>query len=197
MAAQAYDTIALEYAARKFSSQAADWSSRLLAWVQDELPAGALVLDGGCGHGLELQALSAAGLKPVGVDVSAEMLRVARGTAPAARLLQADLTRLPLASASLDGVWSLHALLHVLDLDRALSEVARVLRSGAPAALTFAVGDGVTDEPVSYATEVSRTFVHWHEERVRQALACAALTVKQWGIDDDGRTTLWVRARRG
>ncbi len=38
--------------------------------------------------------------------------------------------------------------------------------------------------------------MHWHEERDQLTLASTGLAVEQWGIDDEGRTTLWVRARR-
>jgi ubiquinone/menaquinone biosynthesis C-methylase UbiE len=193
---QAYDAIAVTYAAWKFSTPPAEWSRRLLSGLQKQLGVGARVLDAGCGHGVELAAMRAAGLQPVGVDLSARMLAVARSTAPGAALLQADIARLPFAAASMDAVWSMHALLHVADLGGALREVSRVLRPGAPAALTFAVGAGATDEPVPYAPSVRRTFVHWSEDYIRDALGAARLNIEQQGLDHAGRTTMWVSARR-
>ena len=159
------------------------------------LPTSAEVLDLGCGHGFEVERMLDLGLRPVGVDLSLGMLRLARHRA-VGRVVQADATRLPLRSASLDGVWSLHALLHVPDLDAALGDVARILKPGAVAALTVALGEGVTVEPVPYAPDASRQFFHRTGEAVMQALAAAQLEVLDEGLDNDGRPTLWLLVRR-
>ena len=191
---EAYDAIAGAYEARKLSAPPARWSEELLRRLVQRLPPGARVLDVGCGPGVELARLRAAGLEAYGVDLSRRVLRAARGRA-GDRVVQGDVLRLPFADGTLDGAWSLHALLHVADLGRALAEVARVLRPGAPAALTLALGQGVTREPVAYAPAVTRTFVHHREAAARQALHDAGLDVTRAGVDDDGRPTLWVEAR--
>ena len=106
----------------------------------------ATVLDLGCGHGHEVTRMTDLGLRPIGLDLSRGMLQIAGRHAPG-RWMQAD-ARLPVQTASLDGRWSLHALLHVTDLDAALGELARALKPHGIAALTLALGDGVTVEPV-------------------------------------------------
>src|SRR5205823_1566393 len=53
--------------------------------------AGERVLDAGCGTGRHLSDLAACGCRPVGVDFSAEMLRVARRRLPGVPLVQAAL----------------------------------------------------------------------------------------------------------
>lgn len=65
----------------------------------------------------------------VGLDLSAGMLREARGSLPIA-LVQARAEALPLADASVDLVSMGYALRHVPDLVRAFAEYRRVLRPG-------------------------------------------------------------------
>lgn len=161
----------------------------------DALPRPARVLDLGCGHGFELARMSNQGLQPVGLDLSLGMLRLARRRA-GDRLVQGDAIRLPFSTATLDGVWSLHALLHVADLRGAVHEVGRVLRPGGLAALTIALGDGTTTEPVQQQPDVLRQFMHRSEQTTLEAVHAAELAVVDAGVDTDGRSTLWLLAER-
>lgn len=90
------------------------------------LPADPRAIDAGCGPGTTLSHLP----DPIGVDVSAEQLRLARDEAPDAGLLQGDVARLPVAESAVDGVIALWSLIHVPDTRRALTEFARVIRPG-------------------------------------------------------------------
>lgn len=96
----------------------------------------------------------------MGVDLSAGMLAQARPRVPG-RLVQADVRALPLATASVDGVWSCYALLHLdrAGLALALAEAVRVLRPGGVLAVVLASGSGVVLEPVPYAPDRTRWFV--------------------------------------
>lgn len=117
-AGRAYDEIAVRYAKRKQSGAPAAWSkSLMLRWVSS-LPLAGGVLDLGCGHGVGVAGMVERGLRPVGLDLSFGMLTLARQHL-VGWLVQADAARLPLHTAILDGVWSLHALLHVTDLTAA------------------------------------------------------------------------------
>jgi SAM-dependent methyltransferase len=67
--------------------------------------AGERVLDAGCGTGAHLRAIAGAGARPIGLDFSRGMLRVARRTLPGVALAQADLDdRLPVAPGAFDAV---------------------------------------------------------------------------------------------
>jgi len=94
---------------------------------------GERAVDLGCGEGWAtrwLAARVAPNGEAVGVDGSEAMLARARATPVAgARFVRGDLLELPLASATVDRVFSMEALYYV-DLDAALAEVARVLRPG-------------------------------------------------------------------
>jgi SAM-dependent methyltransferase len=99
-------------------------------------------LDLACGAGAATLALAAAGVKAVGVDRSPQMLAIARARARdlrlAARFIQADLRRLPAATAlrpaSFDLITCIYDSLNYLtgddDLATLFSRVAPLLRPG-------------------------------------------------------------------
>ncbi len=92
---------------------------------------GEWVLDAGCGTGWHLRSLSSALSRPVGLDISRGMLRVAQRTAPQAALAQADLNhRLPLRRGAFDAVLSALVSEHLTDLRRFFTEAFAVLRRG-------------------------------------------------------------------
>jgi SAM-dependent methyltransferase len=88
---------------------------------------GRVIGDVGCGSGRYIAALTEAGARVVGIDLSIGMLA---GVADPTPLVAADSQSLPLADASLDVVMMMHMLYHVPDPARALAQAARVLRSG-------------------------------------------------------------------
>lgn len=98
------------------------------------LAAGSTVVDLACGTGDLCADLRRAGLRPVGVDISEGMLRVAR-TRIGGALVLGDGLRLPLASASVDGVTCGFALRNFAALPPMFAELARVTRSGGRIAL--------------------------------------------------------------
>jgi demethylmenaquinone methyltransferase/2-methoxy-6-polyprenyl-1,4-benzoquinol methylase len=93
---------------------------------------GSRVLDLACGTGDLCRELEAAGLSPVGVDLSYGMLAAARTSAP---LLQGDALRLPVRPGAVDGVTCGFALRNLVSLAPFFAELARVLRPGGRIAL--------------------------------------------------------------
>jgi demethylmenaquinone methyltransferase/2-methoxy-6-polyprenyl-1,4-benzoquinol methylase len=89
------------------------------------LSTGARVLDLACGTGDLCRDLQAAGLRPVGIDLSYGMLAVARTSAP---LAQADALALPVPDRSTDGATCGFALRNLVALAPFLDELARVVR---------------------------------------------------------------------
>lgn len=95
-----------------------------------------LILDAGCGEGLDLAMLA---LDPqcevIGVELSsggvATSLARTRGM-ERAHVVQGDLLRIPLASGMFDGAYSYGVVHHTPDPKRAVSEIARTLKPGAP-----------------------------------------------------------------
>jgi SAM-dependent methyltransferase len=87
------------------------------------------VLDVGCGNGWAVRRCVGLGAgEGVGVDISAEMVALAR---PPGRYLQATADALPLPDARFSHVLSVEALYYTGDPEAALREWARVARPGA------------------------------------------------------------------
>jgi demethylmenaquinone methyltransferase/2-methoxy-6-polyprenyl-1,4-benzoquinol methylase len=96
------------------------------------LPAGSLVLDLASGTGDLCIDLAKAGHRPISIDLSFGMLSADRSGSPR---MQADVLRLPLPDASVDGVTCGFALRNLADLGDFFDELARVVRPGGAIAL--------------------------------------------------------------
>jgi 2-polyprenyl-3-methyl-5-hydroxy-6-metoxy-1,4-benzoquinol methylase len=117
------------------------------------IPAGATVLDIGCGAGTDLLLAArrvGPGGRAVGLDMTAEMRDRALAGARLCGLdqvevLEGDATALPLETASVDVVISNGVLNLVPEKERAFAEIARVLRPGG----RLQIGDIVTGVELS------------------------------------------------
>jgi len=108
-----------------------------------DFKAGCDVLCIGARYGIEMLAMKEMGFsaaKVVGIDL------YPRG----ADVLRADMHKLPFASSSFDIVYSHHTLDHSLDPRKALSEMARVSRSGAVWVFTVPYNDHGPEESVDF-----------------------------------------------
>lgn len=98
------------------------------------------ILEAGCGRGFYLRMyrhLSDCAL--VGAELDGAILQIARqnvGSLPDILLNQADITRLPYASGSFDGVILSEVLEHIPEEGAALREIWRVLKPGGRVAIT-------------------------------------------------------------
>jgi ubiquinone/menaquinone biosynthesis C-methylase UbiE len=104
---------------------------------------GTSVADVGCGTGRLEPYLAARGLSPRGIDLSPEMIRVARRDHPGFAFDVADLRELPLENASLAGVVCWYSLMYLAPSDRptAFGELARVVKPGGYLVTAFKAGD--------------------------------------------------------
>jgi SAM-dependent methyltransferase len=123
-----------------FAARAATWDHKFgrdlpayaAAVTEAAIPAGATVVDVGCGTGRCLDPLRDA-VGPygvvIGIDLTPHMLAVAsRRPGTAARLLLADARRLPLCDASADAVFAAGLIQHLPDPAAGLAELARITR---------------------------------------------------------------------
>ncbi len=128
-----FDTIAPRYdVVNRLMTFGLDRGWRRRAVRSLTLHPGARVLDVACGTGDLCHDLTAAGYRPVGVDLSLGMLRHATTSAP---LIHGDALAAPLAPGSLDGAVSGFALRNFVELPALFAELARVVRAGGRIAL--------------------------------------------------------------
>jgi SAM-dependent methyltransferase len=111
-----------------------DWADFRRRWVNYGVDFGSVV-DVGCGAGRLTKYMAANFERVVGVDVSNDMLEVARShiSEPNVELRLGDGVALPVDTATVDGAFSCHVFQHFdsLALARAnFSEMARILKPG-------------------------------------------------------------------
>jgi len=119
--------------------------------------------DIGCGTGRLEPYLAVRGLSPRGIDLSPEMIRVARRDYPGFSFDVADVRELPFDDASLAGVVCWYSLMFLAPSDRpaAFSELARVVKPGGYMVTAFKAGD----------SQVRRGPQHRPRRRIRRLLA--------------------------
>lgn len=102
------------------------------------------VLDAGCGAGRMLPYLAARGCRPIGIDLSPQMVQHAYRNHPGYPVAVATLSQLPFSDDEFDGVFAWYSIIHTPDhgLDRVLAEMARVTRPGGHMLVAFQVGHG-------------------------------------------------------
>lgn len=113
-------------------------------WVIDRLAPGARVLDLGCGTGVPTAGMLAeTGLEVVGIDVSTEMLTLARRNVPTGRFVAMDAMELDGSLGDFDAVTAFFSLLMLrrADIPRVLRRIRGVLRPGAVVAIGMVEGD--------------------------------------------------------
>jgi SAM-dependent methyltransferase len=141
-------------------------------------------LDAACGSGRHARRLLDLDHQVVGVDSSPEMLKKARASLPQADFHEGELTALPLESDRFDLVVCALALEHVQDLNGAVAELSRVLRSGGrmvisglhPAAVTL--GGAAFFQDAQGGAGVVRGFDHLHSDYM-SAFGEAGLVMRQ------------------
>lgn len=180
---EGYDDVAEAYDAGRSPSEDVPFVESLAA----DLPAGARVLDAGCGGGRAVLETLADEYETVGLDVSATQLALASERAPSATLVRGDLTRLPFAADTFDALTALHSVIHVPREHHGdvFAEFARVCRPGGELLVTVGTGpwEGENDDWLDSGASMQWSF--HGEERSRELLEDAGFTVTESSVVDD------------
>jgi len=104
-----------------------------------ELGPGVRLLDIGCGSGYAARLAAALGATVTGIDITPELLAIARERAPDAQFVEGEMDALPFPDAAFDAAVGFNAFPFAEDPVTAVREAARVTRPGGlVAATTFA-----------------------------------------------------------
>ncbi|GAA3394091.1 class I SAM-dependent methyltransferase [Cryptosporangium minutisporangium] len=143
----AYDSIAVDYAEHFGDELVGSPLDRAFLTAFAELvrtdpspaPTARLVADVGCGPGLRTAFLHDLGLSTIGIDLSPQMITVARQRHPELSFEVGSMLDLPLDTASVHGLAAMYSLIHIPDehLPVAIAEFARVLVPGGHALVIF------------------------------------------------------------
>lgn len=151
-------------------------------WLIGALPAGSRVLDLGCGSGEPTaRQLDAAGLKVVGVDLSAGMLALARAHVPGGEFHQVDIADLrpsgPVDLGRFDAVAAFFALLMLprAEIPLALRTIHHLLVPGGRFALSMVEAD-VDDFSIPFIGSTIRVSGYLREE-LREVVEAAGFGI--------------------
>jgi SAM-dependent methyltransferase len=164
---------------------------------------GTSVADIGCGTGRLAPYLAARGLSPRGVDLSPEMIRVARRDHPGFGFDVADVRDLPFADASLAGVACWYSLMFLAPADRpaAFGELARVVRPGGYLVTAFKAGDSRLRR-AGHSTGLDVEFdIYWlAPDEMERRVTDAGFTTVFWAgrppMGEEGSPQGYLLARR-
>lgn len=176
-----YDRVSEEYAARFWDELAAKPLDRALLDAFAELVRGqGPVADLGCGPGQIGRYLHQRGLPVIGVDLSAEMVAVARRLSPEISFRQGSMLALEVEDASWAGIVAFYSIIHILpeELPRAIAEFFRVLRPGGYALLAFHVGRERVHRDEWWGHEVSIDFQFYEPDDLAALLTTAGFTIE-------------------
>jgi SAM-dependent methyltransferase len=159
---------------------------------------GGPVLDIGCGPGWLTRHLASRGLTALGVDISSGMLRLARTNNPWLGFAAASLTQIPVADATIAGVFCWYVLHHVPDEDLgpAIQEFARVVVPAGALMLGGHVGDSAYIKTEGYGGLPMRVlFARRSPETYAHLLRKAGLVVDATialGPDHPASGAIWL-----
>ena len=147
-------------------------------WVRES--GNRTVADVGCGAGRLTAALHRQGLDAFGVDLSPEMIRLARQAYPELRFEVGSMLGLDVPDASLGGVLAHYSIIHVPWEHRpqALAGFHRVLAPGGQLMLAFQIGDDRTHRDEVDGVRISLDWYRQQPDEVAELLDRAGFEVR-------------------
>lgn len=102
-----------------------------LAWLKEQLPAGAALLDIGCGGGLVAEPLAAAGFNVTAIDASEKNIRIAQTHAERSGVkVDYRVTTAEAMGGQYDAVTALEIIEHVADIPAFVAATCKLVKPG-------------------------------------------------------------------
>lgn len=178
---RSYDVVAEEYRDRLSNELAEKPLDRaLLAALVEQVGPGGAVADLGCGPGHVTAWLAERGVPVVGIDLSPEMVAVARREHPEVEFREGDLLRLPASDGEFGAAVALYSVIHLGpdELRSAFAEIRRVLRPGAPLLVAVHLGTEVRHLDQWWGHRVDVDFHFFEAQTLLGALTDAGFAVE-------------------
>lgn len=171
----AYDAVATRYA-ELFSNilETLPLERALLQAFADVVGVHEPVADLGCGPGHLTAHLNRLGLDAFGIDLSSEMIGLARQAHPGLRFEEGSMTALDIEDGTLGGILAFYSVIHLppQQLPGVFAEFARVLKPGGHLLLGFFAGDD--PRPQEFDHKVTLAY-RWSPDRLADLLRQAGL----------------------
>lgn len=198
---EGYDTIAARYCTWAQTVRVAE-RERYTTALLDALPAGAAVLELGCGAGVPTTQRLAERFTVTGVDLSRTQIALARQSVPSAQFIQNDMTAMQFPPGSFDAVCAFYSITHVPREQHAalLRSIASWLRSGGMFVASFS-SRGSVDTVEDDWLGAPMFFSGYDVDENRRLVRDAGLTIESDRIETDsefGRPAafLWIVATK-
>lgn len=136
------------------------------------------LLDAGCGTGWYSRYWRDRGRQLTALDLSPAMLAAARAQESADDYQQGDIDALPLADASVDGVWSNLAVQWSSDLRTALREFLRVTRPGGSVLFSTLLDGSLQEVHQAWAQQDTRRHANRFLSAAQVAAAAAGMALR-------------------
>jgi cyclopropane fatty-acyl-phospholipid synthase-like methyltransferase len=170
-----------------------------LAELIEQLPAGASILDLGCGAGIPVaHELVTLNFRVTGVDASTGQIERARRNVTGAHFIQADMASVEFAPENFDAVVAFYSLTHLPKSEHALmiERLARWLRPGGKFLANFGAAEGEWSEEWLGTTMF---FSHHHPETTKRLVQDAGLRLRRVEMlkqDNEEAVFLWITAHK-
>lgn len=178
-----YDPIAAEYAKRLYSElEHKPLDRALLDRLATQASALGIICDLGCGPGQVAAYLHSRGAQVCGIDLSAEMLKLARQLNPEIPFQQGDMLALGgVADQALGSIAAFYSIIHIprTQVVAALREMWRVLRPQGLLLLTFHLGQQVIQLDELWEQPVALDFVFFEAEEMVGYLQAADFEIEE------------------
>ncbi len=161
---------------------------------------GKKILDAGCGPGRDSEYFIGDGFEVTGVDVSKELLKIARKNVSDAKFKLMDFRKLTFKDNSFDGIWSMASLVHInrTEIPSVLKEFSRVLVSKGVLYISVREGEGDKEIRQEKYDNEPRHFFYFGEEEFRKYLKDAGFKIIEIEISEleSGKNWLEIYAKK-
>lgn len=193
----AYDTMATDYAARSHDELAGQPLERgIFAAFAELVRATGPVADVGCGPGRTAGHLHGLGVDVFGVDLSPEMLALARRDHPDVRFEEGSMTALDVPDGALGGIVANYSIIHIPteQLPGVFAEFHRVLAPGGHLLITVLNGDEHLHRTEAFGHTIALDYYLRPPDQIAGLLAEAGLVTKARLLREPEETEMLPRA---
>ncbi len=181
---RAYDLLAPEYQQRAKADRIKDKTiiAPLADYLREQFGAGARILDIGPGNGVNLAMLHDLGFRMAGVDISPQMLELAKRFCPTADLRLGDFLTSAYSPSSFEGVFS-KASIHLFPKEAALRVIRKVHTLLVPGGMFYVTTTASSDtgegysEKSDYPNHAVRYRKLWTATELLEAVTRSGFTV--------------------
>ncbi len=148
------------------------------------------ILDLGCGPGHHALFFSEKGFRVVGVDLSENMISIAKKIAPKAEFEIMDISNITFPSNSFDGIWASASLLHIpkKDIQTVLEKLYEILVPNGICYISLKYGDSEDFLDDHRYGGVKKFYVYYKPEEIEKILSGMNFKILHRGIRDKRAT---------